>query len=139
VGRVRAILDTNVVVSALLKIGGLEALILDLALSARYDLAVSTALLSEYSEVLQRPRFGLDPRKVAGSLRRIRAAALHVEPRIEVHAARDPDDNMVLECALAGRADYLVTGNTRHFPNEFQGTSIIHPRRFLVLLATHLE
>jgi putative PIN family toxin of toxin-antitoxin system len=139
VPRVKAVLDTNVIVSALLADGGREALILDLAFSARYTLVVSDALLEEYEEVLRRPRFRLDPRRIKAAMREIRSASLHVDPQTKVRAARDPDDNKVLECALAAEADYVVTGNTRHFPSQFQGIRIIPPRRFMVLLAAQVE
>jgi len=58
--------------------------------------------------------------------------ALTVKPRVSVNAvALDPADNKFLECAL----DYLITGNTRHFPfNKFQETQIINPRDFIDLL-----
>ena len=137
--RVKAVLDTNVVVSALLKDGGREALIVDLALSGRFTPVVSKDLLGEYEEVLRRPRLGLNPARVTRAMRAIRSKALCVDPQIFVQGAHDPDDNMVLACALAGGADYLVTGNTRHFPKEFQSIRIIPPRQFLVILAAELE
>jgi predicted nucleic acid-binding protein len=52
---------------------------------------------------------------------------------------RDPDDNMVLECALSGRADYVVTGNTRDFPQQFRGIYVVPPRHFVVVLAASVE
>jgi uncharacterized protein len=136
---VKAVLDTNVIVSALLKGEGQEALIFDLAKSRRFTLVVSQALLAEYEAVLRRPEFGFAPRKVKKAMRDIQSQALHANPQTHVHAARDPDDNMVLECALAGGAQYVVTGNTRHFPREFQGIRVIPPRQFLVILAAELE
>jgi predicted nucleic acid-binding protein len=56
--------------------------------------------------------------------------------RLEVSA--DPDDNRFLECADAARADYLVTGNLRHFPRFWKKTKIITPREFIGLVAPHL-
>jgi len=138
VARVRAVLDTNVVVSALLTERGRDALILDLALSGQFTLIVSDALLAEYDEVLRRPRFRLGLRKIERAMQEIRRAALHINPHAQVRAARDPDDDMILECALAGGADYVETGNTRHFPAEFQSIRIIPPKRFLVLLAAQV-
>jgi predicted nucleic acid-binding protein len=52
--------------------------------------------------------------------------------------AGDPDDNRFLECADAARADYLVTGNLRHFPRFWKKTKIITPREFIGLVAPHL-
>jgi uncharacterized protein len=139
VARVKAVLDTNVVVSGLLKPAGLEALILDLGHAGRFTMVASDALLREYEGVLSRPRLGIASTEVARCIGRIRHRAWHVEPEVQVQATRDPDDNMVLECALAGGAAYVVTGNTRHFPGEFHRIKIIPPRQFLVLLAAELE
>jgi predicted nucleic acid-binding protein len=52
--------------------------------------------------------------------------------------AGDPDDNRFLECADTARADYLVTGNLRHFPRFWKKTKIITPREFIGLVAPHL-
>ena len=52
--------------------------------------------------------------------------------------ASDPDDDKFIECADAARADYLITGNRRHFPAFWKGTKIITPREFIALAAPHL-
>jgi putative PIN family toxin of toxin-antitoxin system len=136
---VKAVLDTNVIVSALLKDGGREALLVDLALSGGFTPVVSKVLLEEYEEVLRRPGFGFNPTRITRSLRAIRDTAIIVQPQKELHVTRDPDDNKVLECVLEGGAQYVVTGNARHFPKEFQRIRILPPRLFLVILAAHLE
>jgi putative PIN family toxin of toxin-antitoxin system len=97
---------------------------------------LSDALLEEYEEVLSRPRFGMDVRKIARSLRDLRKAAILVVPSKRLNVTSDPDDNKVLECALEARADYVVTGNLRHYPAQFQDIRIIPPRRFMLLLAS---
>ena len=137
--RVKAVLDTNVIVSALLKADGRQALLLDLALSGTFTTIASRDLLQEYEEVLRRPRFALNPRRIAGSLRAIRKAAVLVQPRRHLHVTGDPDDNMVLECALEGGAEYVVTGNTRDFPREFQGIQIVPPRASVASVARTTE
>lgn len=131
-------LDTNVIVSAHLKPGGREALILELALAGRFRLVVSEALLEEYEGVLRRPRFGFNAAAVTRSIRAIREIAHVVRPGEKLHVARDPDDNKVLECAVEGEAGYVVTGNTRDFPTQFRTVHIIPPRQFLVVLAAEL-
>ena len=50
----------------------------------------------------------------------------------------DPDDNMFLECADAARADYLVTGNPRHFPKFWKKTKVITSREFISIVTPHL-
>jgi putative PIN family toxin of toxin-antitoxin system len=132
------VLDTNVIVSAHLKLDGREALILALALSGRFDIVVSGLLLDEYDGMLRRPLFGFAPAAVTRSIRAIRQRAHIVKPQAELHITRDPDDNKVLECAVAGNAAYLVTGNGRDFPAQFREVRVLAPREFLVILAAHL-
>jgi putative PIN family toxin of toxin-antitoxin system len=132
----KAVLDTNVVLSAHLNVNGPSRVILDLVFSRFFRCFVSNLLLEEYEEVLTRPRFGCDARTIATSLRLMRNAAILVAPRKRLHITSDPDDNKVLECALEARADYVVTGNIRDFPTRFQDIRIIPPRRFMTLLAS---
>lgn len=132
----KAVLDTNVVLSAHLNLEGSSRVILDLVFSRFFRCFVSNPLLEEYEEVLKRPRFGRDAREIARSLRLMRNAAILVVPRKRLQVTRDPDDNKVLECALEARADYIVTGNIRDFPERFQDIRIIPPRRFMTLLAS---
>jgi putative PIN family toxin of toxin-antitoxin system len=133
---IRAVLDTNIVVSAHLNAEGPAALILELALSRYFRCFVSVALLEEYEGVLGRERFGLDARDVSRSLRILRKATTLVVPRKKLKVAHDPDDDKVVECALEAKADYVVTGNIRHFPARFQDIRIIFPRQFLTILAS---
>ncbi len=131
----RAVLDTNAVISAHLSPEGQQALILGLAIARYFRCFVSDALLEEYEGVLRRERFGLSPGSVTQSMRIIRKRATLVIPKRKLDVSRDPDDNKVVECALEARADYIVTGNTRHFPSQFQDIRIVLPRQFLTLVA----
>ncbi len=69
-------------------------------------------------------------------MRLMRNAAILVVPRKRLKITSDPDDNKVLECALEARADFVVTGNTRDFPERFQDIRIIPPRLFMTILAS---
>ena len=69
--------------------------------------------------MLQRSRLAINPGKVTVALARIRAAAFLVRPATRVTVALDPDQNIFLECAEAAQAHYLVTGNSRHFPERW--------------------
>ncbi len=131
----RAVLDTNVVNSAHLSPEGQQALILGLAIAGHFRCFVSEALLEEYEGVLRRERFGLSPRNVTQSIRIIRKTTTLVIPKRKLDVSRDSDDNKVVECALEARADYIVTGNTRHFPSRFQDIRIVLPRQFLTVVA----
>jgi hypothetical protein len=134
---IRAVLDTNVIVSAHLNSQGPPALILDLAFGRFFRCFVSEPLLLEYELVLRRPAFGISTRQVVNSIRALRRIATLVAPRRQLRTTNDPDDNKFLECALEARADYFVTGNIRHFPRQFQDIRIIVPRRFLTVLASN--
>ena len=132
----KAVLDTNVVVSAHLTADGPAALLFRLALSRYFQCYVSQEILEEYCEVLQRRKFKLDADDVVQSLSAFRAAAVLLNPRMQIVAARDPDDDKILECAIEAKADYIVTGNIRDFPKQFRGVSVFPPRGFLNVLAS---
>jgi uncharacterized protein len=131
---IRAVLDTNVVVSALLSPEGPAALVLSLAISKKFRCYVSERLFAEYNEVLARPEFGLNQRRVVRLVRSLCKAAVLVAPTKMLQTASDPDDNKFLECALKGRADYVITRNFRDFPAQFRDIRVIFPEQFLVLL-----
>ena len=103
-------------VSAHLKSDGLERHVLDLVLAGKLRLAASESILAEYAAVLARPKFAFSQKRLARSMGLVRAAAQIVRPSRRLTIAHDPADNRFLECAEAARADYLVTGNKRHFP-----------------------
>jgi putative PIN family toxin of toxin-antitoxin system len=128
---VRVVLDTNVIVSAHLRSDGFERHVLDLVLAGKLRLIASLQILEEYEGVLQRPKFGIDRRQVRRSLALLRAAARIVRPHRNLKLTRDPADNRFLECAEAGKADYIVTGNKRHFPGKWRQTQIVNSRELL--------
>jgi putative PIN family toxin of toxin-antitoxin system len=133
------VLDTNVIVSAHLKEDGLERFALDLALARKLQLFLSAEVLEEYEGVLTRPIFKLNSDKVAASLRLIAKAAIMVHPEKRAKAAKDPDDNKFLECAAEAQADYLVTGNKKHFPQRWQHTRIVNARELLQEITPDLQ
>jgi len=130
----KVVLDTNVVVSANLVDEGFPAAILDLAINRKILMIVSSPVLEEYEEVLHRPRLKLDPARVGAVMALIRKNSLLVRPTITAVAASDESDNRFLECASAARADYIVTGNTNHFPETFERTRVVTPRQFVNLI-----
>ena len=127
----KVVYDTNIVVSGLLSRRGIPALLLDLVFNERVSLILSEEIFDEYVEVLGRPKFNLPGRQRSSVLRRLGSLAEWVEPSQRISVAKDPDDNMILECAVAGRANHLITGNLRHFPKSIRQTSIVNPRQFL--------
>ena len=132
----RVVLDTNVLVSGLLKPEGNERRVLRLGLSGkRITVLLSPAIMREYEAVLPRPRLKLTASEVTHTLTAIRAAAEWVEPDFALSVTKDEPDNRFLECAVAGRAAYIVTGNARHFPRQYKRIQIVQARRLLELLA----
>jgi uncharacterized protein len=110
------------------------------AVSGSIQLCVSGEVYAEYEEGISRPRFQLDEETIAATLRAIRDQAFWVKPTEMVRACPDPDDDIFLECAHAAQADYLVTGNLRHFPEAWENTRIVPPRRLLeVIQSTEKE
>ena len=134
---VRVVLDTNVIVSAHLTAGN-EATVLQLALAGRIAWHVSLPILEEYEAVLRRGKFAFPAPRITESLAAIRRAAVCLTPTRHLQVCPDPDDNKFLECAEASRAEYLVTGNLRHFPTRWKRTQVINARRFLELAVPDL-
>lgn len=130
-----AVLDTNVVVSALLRPAGPPAAVVDLGFSRVFRWYITQLILAEYRIVLARKRLAIDARKAANFFADLEETAIEVTPARRLNECTDANDNKFLECALAARADFVVTGNTRHFPTRFQDIRIALPRQFLTVLA----
>ena len=136
---IRVVLDTNVVVSAHLNDRGHERHVLDLVLARKIRLVASETILAEYEGVLLRPKFAIAGQQVARSMRLLRSAAVVVTPQRRLKVTQDPDDNPFLECAEAARADYLVTGNKRHFPKHWRQTLVVNAREMIEWVAPELR
>jgi putative PIN family toxin of toxin-antitoxin system len=130
----RVVLDTNIVISAHLNMDGLERYILDLALNRQLVFFLSQEILEEYASVLHRPKFRLQKQMVAASLELIYQRARVVRPKRALAVAVDPADDKFLECAESASADYLITGNKRHFSTVWKGTRIVNARELLNLI-----
>jgi uncharacterized protein len=133
---VRVVLDTNVVISAALKPNGNERAVFTAVRAADAILLVSPALLAEYEQVAARGKFRRIHAELAGVIAAIRLSAHLVHPEAVPRVSRDIADDMVLACAEAGAADYLVTGNLRDFPSTWHGTRVVNARAFLIALAS---
>jgi len=130
----KLVIDTNVVISALLKPESNPALIMSLILRGDCRLCVTKKIFTEYEEVWGRGKFkNLDQASVREFLSTLKKRALWVIPRVAINdVAKDPDDNAFLECAVESKADFLITGNIHHFPEKkFHRTSILTPAEFV--------
>ena len=128
----RIVLDTNVLVSALLTPFGLPADILRLITSGFVRVCHDARILGEYRQVLLRPAFPFGQVQVEALLNQIEADGDPIVAFPLSERLPDPDDEVFLAVALAGGARYLVTGNLRHYPEQRrQGVQVVSPREFL--------
>ena len=134
----RLVIDTNVIVSAALKPDGLQRTTFLLAITKPARLYVSEPVLEEYANVLSRPELSIRKGLRLQLLQLIKNHGYLVAPSRRIEVTSDPDDNIFVECADAARADFLVTGNRRHFPAFWKSTKIVTPREFVSLVAPHL-
>jgi putative PIN family toxin of toxin-antitoxin system len=129
---IRVVIDTNILVSALLSRNGAPAQALRMILEdPEMQVCVSGEVYAEYDEVLRRPKLKRSRAEIDGLLSMVRKTALWVKQTESVRECADPDDDIFLECAQAARSHYLITGNTRHFPERWDVTRIVTVREFL--------
>ena len=132
----RVVLDTNVLVSGLLSPTSTCGSIVRMMGAREFSLCCDARILTEYRAVLSRPRFRFDGDMLSWVLDFIEREAIVCCARPLAHALRDAADAAFLEVALAASADYLVTGNARHFPvRKAAAPRIVTPREFLDALA----
>ena len=114
----RIVLDTNVLVSALLSPFGPPARILGLVMAGAIDCCVDARILAEYDDVLHRPRLLIAAAKAVDVLEELRRSGLPVASVPLPRPLPDLDDEQFVEVGLAGGARCLVTGNGAHYPDE---------------------
>jgi putative PIN family toxin of toxin-antitoxin system len=136
---IRVVLDTNIIVSALLQPLGPPAQVFLLAVSGSIQLCITGEVYAEYEAVIRRPRFRFDESVIIAALETIREKSFWLRPTEAVRACPDPDDDIFLECAHAARAAYLVTGNLKHFPHTWRDTRIVTARHILAIMAGQAE
>jgi uncharacterized protein len=134
----RLVIDTNVLISAALKPESLQRTTLVLAITKPARLYMSRPILQEYTGVLSRPELHIRKGLRRQLLELIKNNGHIVSPSRHLEVTSDPDDNMFLECAEVARADYLITGNLKHFPLFWKKTKVISSREFINLTAPHL-
>lgn len=130
----KVVIDTNVLVSALLNEHGPSAAVLFAIASQNLTWCVSPAVLAEYETVLRRPKFSRIPVGLVTALLQRAAAGELVNPTTALDISPDEPDNRFYECAEASGADYIVTGNRKDFPKPHKTTKIVTPRQLFQLL-----
>ena len=128
----RVVIDTNVLVSGLLSPFGPPGVVVGLTTAGSLCLCHDARILAEYNEVLRRPAFPFAENEVAALMAQIRAGGELIAAKPLPLRLPDPDDEPFLEVAAAAMAEFLVTGNLKHFPSDRrQGVRVVSPREFL--------
>jgi putative PIN family toxin of toxin-antitoxin system len=122
-----AVLDTNILVSALLTHAGNPAQVVDMFLAGRLDLVYSAGIFDEYEDVLYRPRLRMPAEVAKTLLAAIRCFGEQVEFVPSTGAMPDEDDRVFYDTAKTAGA-YLITGNVKHYPQE---AFVLTPAEFL--------
>ena len=131
------VIDTNVVLSAIL-FGGKPKQVVEKVLSGSIQLAISESLVNELQGVLQRPKFELSAQLVQTIVSEYTSIASWIEPSEHFNVvADDPSDNHFIDCAVAAKADYLITGD-RHLLNlgTFRTIKIVSVDNFIDILSS---
>jgi putative PIN family toxin of toxin-antitoxin system len=134
----RLVIDTNVLISAAIKPAGPQRTVLLLAMMKPARWYVSRPILSEYRDVLARAELKIRKGLRLQLLQLIKNRTHSVSPTRRLKVTPDPDDNIFLECSDSAGADYLITGNQKHFPQFWKKTKVITSREFISLVAPHL-
>jgi len=131
----RVVLDTNILISAFVFPGGTPETLFRAVLEGRIGLITSPALLAEFGRVLG-AKFGWDPERAREAVALVARSAAIVRPTNTLHVVHDdPDDDRVLEAAMAGEAEAIVSGD-RHLLRirSWEGIEILRPAALLALL-----
>jgi len=141
---IRAVLDTNVWVSAILTPGNPPAKILEFALTGKMRLLVSPGIIREIGQVLKYPKVkkALKKHRITSQevddviLKLLKAALITPGGTLAEGVSDDPADDMIIACALEGRADFIISGD-HHLTDvkDYQGIKIVAPSTFLALIA----
>src|SRR5437868_5325527 len=136
---IRVVLDTNVLVSAVISPTGPNAQVFELITDNKIRPYVTAAVIEEYGRVFDYQHLKhLDRRRVGRVRSFLIAAAVKVKSRGRLNLSGHEADNRIYECAAAAKADYIITENTRHFKNSHTYTRIITARQLLHLVETGL-
>ena len=139
----RIVLDTNVLVSAILSPRSASAQIIGLVLDDALNLAISRDILDEAYRIVRYPKLvrlmkkhSVTPEEVESVIERLSALSIVTPGELTLDVIHeDPSDNIILACAVEGEADFIISGD-RHLTGlkEFNGITIINPATFIALI-----
>jgi uncharacterized protein len=128
----RIVVDTNILVSAILRGGMPKRAIQSIIDRLDWEWLVSVEILAEYKDVLLRPKFKLSQEVIAEWWEIFDTVTQSIEVKVEVDFPRDRKDAKFIACALAGNADFLITGDRDFTEVESLGnTKIVSVSGFL--------
>ena len=127
----KVVIDTNVLVSGLLSPYGPPGEIVRMVSSGVLSLCFDARILSEYTEVLRRPKFSFRAEEIEALLEQIQSKGRVVASVPLTRRLADPYDEAFLEVALAGKVGMLVTGNLKHYPSSLHSVKVVSPAVFL--------
>jgi len=131
----KVVIDTNVFVSGL-SFKGKPREVLDLMWRGDIETCTSSFILKELEETLKKD-FSWDRDQIKHTIEKIKAKTFLVQPKNKVSVIKEnDDDNRILECAIEGRVQFLISGDRKHLLplKEYQGIKIVSPAEFLKLL-----
>lgn len=130
----KIIIDTNVIVSSIIQQGYPNLIIKELFIEQKFQLCISEELMTEYFEVLSRPKFSKFQDffiRAEILLAEIETRSAKFIPTIKLQIISDLDDNMILELADECSADFVITGNTTDFTfPTYKQTKIVTPKEY---------
>lgn len=133
-GKTKVVIDTNVLISSLLKPKSKARDIYRLILRGKIKLYVSLDILNELKKVLEYPKFKIERLQKEAFLKNLLRAAIFIYPKQKIDTIKeDPLDNRFLGCAVEAKVDYLISGDKKHLLSlkKFQGIRILNPDEFL--------
>ena len=138
IASLRVVLDTNILVSALIY-NGKPGQLLELALDKQITIFTSKVLVSELQETLAK-KFDFSEEKIKQIDQKLNKSFIVVYPKKSTNVLRDDDDNRVLEAAVEGKCDYIVTGDKELLDlGSFKGIKIVAADKFLYIFKKNLK
>lgn len=128
----KVVIDTNIFISGL-NFTGKPSEVLELFINDEIEVYISPFILKEMEKIL-REKFEWSEEQVERVLDQIKRKAIQVQPKIKISVIKEKeDDNRILECAVEGKVQYIVSGDKRHLLSlkEYQEIKILSPAQFL--------
>ena len=127
----RVVVDTNVIVSALMNVNGTPAKILSLILGGKLKILYDNRIIFEYIDVLSRKEFGFHNEIINDMIDYLKHNGEFINPEYIKTKFSDETDKKSYEVYKSGKAEYLITGNIKHFPKE---NTVILPKNFIQII-----